>query len=171
MALLLIASALLAIVVVLHQVTPAGSRLPLSVEWMEKLSVERYRPMLRLLEQKDLSFLRSQPGFEPAMARRLRRQRSAIFRGYLHNLIADFRRTCGALKLIMLYSGSDRPDLARVLLRAQMAFASGLVLVHFRVVLYRLGLASVDATGLVKLFDVMQLELRSLIPLAIPGIA
>jgi hypothetical protein len=138
-----------------------------TIEWMETLSVDRYRPMLRLLEQDDLGFLRSHPGFRPAMARRLRRQRALIFQGYLRNLAFDFQRTCIALKMIMLHSRCDRPDLAHALLRAQTAFARGLVLVRLRLVLYRLGLASVDVTGLVKLFDVMQLELRSLVPVAI----
>lgn len=133
--------------------------------------MERYRPMLRLLEQGDLAFLRSQPGFEPAMARRLRRQRSYIFKNYLRNLAADFQRTCTALKLVMLHSRNDRPDLAGVLMRAQTAFAWGLIEVQFRLALYRLGLASVDVTGLVKLFNGMQLELRSFIPAAMPGVA
>lgn len=169
MPVVLVALALATMLVIFRRLTAAVSRLPVTVEWMEKLSVERYRPMLRLLEQGDLSFLRSQPGFEPAMARRLRRQRCVIFQGYLRNLAADFRLTCTALKLIMLNSRCDRPDLAEVLLRAQTAFACGLLQVELRLVLYRLGWASVDVTQLVKLFDVMQLELRSLVPAAMPA--
>ena len=159
------------LVLVYRQVASTGSALPVTVEWMETLSVERYRPMLRLLDQDDLSFLQSQPGFRPAMASRIRRQRRKIFQGYLRNLTADFQRTCMALKLVMLRSQNDRPDLAAALLRAQMAFVYGLIQVHFHLALYSLGWAGVDVTGLVKLFDVMQLELRSLVPAAMPGVA
>jgi hypothetical protein len=52
-----------------------------------------------------------------------------------------------------------------------MAFVYGLIQVHFHLALYSLGWAGVDVTGLVKLFDVMQLELRSLVPAAMPGVA
>jgi hypothetical protein len=159
------------LILVFRQIAGIDSRLPVTVEWMDTLSVERYRPMLRLLDQGDLSFLKSQPGFKPGMASRLRRQRCNIFRGYLRNLAADFGRTCSALKLVMLHSENDRPDLAAALLRAQTAFACGLLQVEFRLALYRLGLASVDVTGLVKLFDVMQLELRSFVPAAAPSMA
>lgn len=149
----------------------AGSQLPVTVEWMETLSVERYRPMLRLLDQDDLSFLKSQPGFNPAMAGRLRRQRCNIFNGYLKNLAADFQRTCSALKLVMLHAQTDRPDLSAALLRAQAAFALGLLQVEVSLALYRLGVASVDVSGLVKLFDGMQIELRSLVPTSAESMA
>ena len=50
-------------------------QLPVTAEWIEELSIERYRPMLRLLNQKDLLFLRAQPGFAPQMATDFRIQR------------------------------------------------------------------------------------------------
>jgi hypothetical protein len=164
-------AAFAAIVVLAFRRVVAGSQLPVTVEWMETLSVERYRPMLRLLNEEDLSFLESQPGFNPAMAGRLRRQRFHIFRGYLQSLESDFQRICSATKLIMLNSQSDRPDLAATLIRAQAAFAWGLVEVEFRLALYRLGVASVDVTSLVKLFDGMQIELRNLVPASAEGMA
>jgi hypothetical protein len=135
------------------------------------LAMERYRPMLRLLEQADLQFLRSQPGFRPAMLSRLRRQRCRIFQGYLCNLSRDFQYTCGALKVVILNSGQDRPDLAEALLRAQAAFAYGRLAVRCRLVLYRLGWSTVDVTGLLRLFDLVQLELQSRAGGAFPALA
>ena len=154
-----------------RQVVGSNCKLPVTLEWIETLSVERYRPMLRLLDAQDLSFLESQPGFRRAMASRLRRQRCDIFRGYLKHLCADFQRTCAALKLVMLHSEVDRPDLASALLRSQAAFACGLVHIQLRVTLYRWRLASVDAGELVRLFDVMRLELRTLVPAVEGGLA
>ena len=122
--------------------------------------------MMRLLDGGDIQFLRTQPGFTPQMASKLRKQRSQIFRGYLRSLQADFGRVCAAIKLIMLHSKRDRPELAASLLRNQAMFAIGMVGVEFRLGLYRLGLCGVDVSSLVKNFDSMRLELRLLVPSA-----
>jgi hypothetical protein len=151
------------IALILRQISTKG-QLPATAEWIEELSVDRYRPMLRLLDKSDLDFLKSQPGFNPNMAARLRKHRCQIFAGYLKCLDADFKRTCSALKLLMIQSHYDRRDLASDLIRAQMKFALGIVIVRFRVTLYRFGLAGVDVRGLVKLFDGLRVELRTVVP-------
>jgi len=145
-----------------------GSTLPLTAEWIEELSIERYRPMMRLLDGADLEFLRSQPGFTPRMANKLRVQRCQIFRGYLRCLNADFQMVCAAIKVLMLQSRQDRPDLAGLLVQQQMRFACGMGLAYSRLFLYRWGVCGVDVTGLVKIFDSMRLELRSLVPATLP---
>ena len=144
-----------------------GGSLPVTAEWIDELSVERYRPMMRLLDAEDVAFLRTQPGFTPAMAAKLRRQRSQIFSGYLRCLNSDFGRVCAAIKLVMLQSKYDRPDLATALIRHQAAFAAGMTMVYLRLFLYRWGVCSVDVSSLVKIFDVMRLELRTLVPSAV----
>src|SRR5690242_18787345 len=101
-----------------------GHCLPVTAEWIDELSIERYRPMLRLLDSSDLEFLRSQPGYTPKMESNLRAQRCTIFRGYLRCLHMDFRRVCLALKLVMVQSHYDRPDLASALMHHQVMFAS-----------------------------------------------
>src|ERR1700722_2420416 len=84
-----------------------GGDLPVTSEWIEDLSLDRYRPMLRMLDGGDIEFLRSQPGFTPSMATKLRAQRTQIFRGYLKSLETDFVRVCSAIKIIMLQSTQD----------------------------------------------------------------
>ena len=49
-------------------------------------------------------------------------------------------------------------------------FASGLLAVHFRLFLYRWGICTVDVTALVQIFDVMRIELRNLVPSAMPAV-
>jgi hypothetical protein len=144
------------------------SRLPVTAEWIEELSVERYRPMLHLLDGEDIELLRSQPGFTPAMAVKLRIQRSRVFRAYLRSLTMDFSRVGTALKIVMSQSALDRSDLASVLVHQQMLFACGLVSVHIRLFLYRWGVCKVDAGGLVKVFDAMRRELQSMVHVAEP---
>jgi hypothetical protein len=155
-----------ALFLLVQKVASNGGGLPLTAEWIDELSVERYRPMMRLLDGGDLEFLRSQPGFTSRMAAKLRAQRCQIFRGYLRCLSADFARVCAALKVLMLQSRHDRPDLASVLVQHQVLFAWGMVLVYFHLFFYRWGVCGVDVTRLVGVFDLMRLELRSLVPAA-----
>ena len=144
-----------------------GSTLPLTAEWISELSIERYRPMMRLLDGGDLEYLRSQPGFTPAMAHKLRNQRCQIFRGYLRCLSVDFGRVCAAVKILLLQSRTDRSDLASILIQRQLMFACGMLAVQARLLLYRWGVCSVDASSLVKIFDLMRLDLRSMVPASV----
>jgi hypothetical protein len=153
-----------AVVVLARKLAFTDASLPLTAEWIDELSIERYRPMMHLLDAGDLESLRSQPGFTPAMAARLRSERCRIFREYLRSLHTDFQRVCAALKLLMLHSRYDRPDLAGVLVHHQLMFECGMVLVGFRLFLYRFGLCGVDVAYLVGIFDRMRLELRRLVP-------
>jgi hypothetical protein len=153
-----------ALFLLVRKVAFNGSSLPLTAEWIDELSIERYRPMMRLLDGGDLEFLRSQPGFTPRMATKLRVQRCQIFRGYLRCLNGDFQRVCAAMKVLMLQSRHDRPDLAGVLVQHQAMFAWGMAMVYSRLFLYRWGVCGVDVTSLVRIFDLMRLELRSLVP-------
>jgi hypothetical protein len=145
--------------------------LPVTAEWIDELSIERYRPMLRLLESSDLEFLRAQPGYSARMESNLRAQRCQIFRGYLRCLNVDFRRVCTALKLLMAQSQHDRPDLAAALVHHQFMFTSGMLAIYVRLLLYRWGICTVDVSALVQIFDVMRLELRNLKPAPIASLA
>jgi len=160
---------ILILAIVFRKLHSSGTSLPVTAEWIDGLSLESYRPMVRLLDDQDIQFLRAQPGFTPAMAAKHRIQRSRIFRAYLDRLSGDFGRVSTALKLIMLHSGLDRPDLASVLLHHQLMFATGMICIQIRLFFYRWGIGTVDAASLVRLFDLMRLELRSLVPVTEPA--
>ena len=145
--------------------------LPVTAEWIDDLSTDRYRPMMRLLDSRDIEFLRAQGGFTPRMESKLRAQRCQIYRGYLRCLALDFQRVCTALKLVLVQSEQDRPDLSSILLHNQILFATGLLAVHFRLILYGWGICTVDADGLMRIFDGMALELRHMVPAAAPVFA
>ena len=155
---------LVLVLVKLTRHVDSPQHLPVTVEWIEELSIERYSPMLRLLSQEDLHFLRAQPGHTPQTATKFRIQRCQTFREYLRQLESDFERICVALKVLMVQSEHDRPDLAAVLVRNRMTFAYGVMTVRLQLVLYRYDIGTVDVTGLVKLFDGSRLELRTLVP-------
>ena len=159
-----------ALALIVRRVARTGS-IPVTAEWIESLSFERYRPMLRILDGSDIEFLRSQPGVTPKIIASVRAERVRIFRAYLKCLAEDFGRVCFTIKLIMLQSQHDRPDLATALIRQQIAFASAILAVQFKLVLYNRGISTVDAAQLVKLFDFVRLELRVLIPASSPAAA
>lgn len=133
-------------------------------DWIDAFSVERYRPMLRLLNEEELHFLGGQPGFTREMAALYRQQRKQIFRGYLRSLASDFRRLTATVRFLMLQAGADRTDLAAVLLRSQLTFAAGMLLARLRLTLYSWGIGTVNVSGLLHQFDCMRLELCARVP-------
>jgi hypothetical protein len=153
-----------AVVFVLRRVAFPKAALPITTAWIDELSPDRYRPMMRLLDSGDLEFLRSQAGVTPNMIRRFRRQRCRIFRSYLGQLNTDFTCVCMAITVVMLQSETDRPDLASKLIRSRVHFAWCLIAAQTRLALYEIGIGSIDAACLLNLFDGMRIELRSLVP-------
>src|SRR5690348_6176121 len=108
---LLVASVTLGLVWVLRQIGSSDTSLPITADWINELSAERYRPMLRLLQTEELAFLQSQPGFTEKQATQFSIQRAQVFREYLRCLHTDFRRISIALRVLMVQSRDDRPDL------------------------------------------------------------
>jgi hypothetical protein len=129
---------------------------------VSELSAECYLPMLRLLDDSDFRFLSAQPGFTPELAARVRAQRYRVFQAYLRDLRHDFEHISATLKLVLAHSPDNRPDLARILLRAQLVFAWGFAIVQLRAYVWRSGYGSVNAGALLQVFDGICFELRSL---------
>jgi len=148
----------------IRKLAPQADELPVTADWIDEIALDRYRPMLRLLDEEDFRLLRGQQGFTRKMESQMRRQRCQIFRGYLKSLRGDFGRVCLALKLLMLNAGNDRPDLARVLLRSQSEFACGVIVLQVRLAFYSCGIGTVDVANVLNVFDGLRLELRSLVP-------
>jgi hypothetical protein len=103
-----------------------------------ELSIERYSPMLWLLSNRRLRRMRLRGGL--AREFKIRARRAGIFARYLSALRTDFRQTCDALKLVLVLSPKDRPELASVLFRAELTFDYGVLLVTLRLLRYRCGL-------------------------------
>jgi len=130
-----------------------------------ELSVERYRPMCRLLESDDLAFLRKQPGATPQMVKRLRKQRAQVFRGYLKCLECDFQQASETLMAMLIDSDVDRTDLIPSLLRTRLRFSTGIFMVRCRLVLYRWNISQKPIARLLEIFERLEIELRALTPL------
>ena len=131
-------------------------------EWLKSFTVHSYRPMERLLDEDDITFLKEQPGYEPGMERQLRADRHRVFRMYLKNLGRDFNRLHYALRLTVLHAPQDSPDLARTLVKQKLIFVCSLAAVYIRLELYRFGFSRVDVKGLVATLETMQQELQAM---------
>jgi hypothetical protein len=108
--------------------------------WLDQFSLDSYAPMSRLLDERDYVFLKKQPGYYPALAKRLRRERKKAFVGYLGLLIRDFNQLLRIGRLMQVGSRVDRPEFARALTRQQIRFYFAVCVVRCRVELAPFGL-------------------------------
>ena len=131
-------------------------------EWVESFSVERYRPMLGLLAKEDFAFLSRQPGFDPSIYRKLRRERLCIFEQYLTRLILDFKKLHATARYFVARSPEDRSEVAIKLIRLHWAFSVNVVEVHLRLQLCRLGIGTAEAQIVVARLQQMSDQLTLL---------
>jgi len=134
------------------------------LEWLDDFSAAAYRPMERLLDARDSAFLASQAGFEPSIARRLRRQRIGIFQSYLHGMIRDFHRLFGVARFVTVYASQDSGALAADLWRLRWSFYRCLIAIEARVAFSTIGLGAADVRGLRASLERMQLYTQRLLP-------
>ncbi len=118
---------------------------------------ERYRPMLRLLSDDDLAFLSGNPGLQ----RTLRAKRRALFRGYLRCLTRDYAHLQAGIRLAMVQSGIDRPDLTRALAKSRFLFAWKMCLIEFRLALHAAGIGTVDISPLVDAMEALRAQVNA----------
>lgn len=124
----------------------------------------RYKPMERLLDPADGSFLTSQPACTRGMVRRFRATRLGIFRGYARCLGRDFTRVSNALKVLMIHAPTDRSALAGLLLKQRLLFSVSMMSLEFRLVLHGFGWSApqADIRNLVETLDALRSQLRVL---------
>lgn len=124
------------------------------------ISARRYRPMERLLDRAEEAFVAAHAG----SVRRFRAERRRIFRSYLRSLERDFASVCGAIRLLLVHSRHDRPDLAAALMRREARFASAVFAVRCRLLLHAAGIGTVDVRNLLGALDDARAELGNLVP-------
>lgn len=149
-------------VVLFWQLAVRLGRQPLDPAWLETFSVAAYAPMERLLDRTDFTFLASQPGFNPRIARTLLAQRRKAFNGYLRLLIGDFNRLHAVARWILIYSPSDRPAFAKALWRQHVMFYLSVGWVRCKVAFYPWGWTALDVPQLFHSLDRMGSQVREL---------
>lgn len=151
-----------AFALVLRRISARGRHVTMDREWLDGLAASRWKAMGRLVDGRDLAYIASQPGTSPAMVRCFRSQRVQLFRMYTEWLNEEFDRVCTAMKVLIIYSQVDRPDLAALLIKTRLRFAVCLMVVEYRLVFIRFGMSEVRIGSLVSSLDALQLTLREL---------
>ncbi len=132
--------------------------------WARDFSIDKYRPMQRLLSQEDYTFLKSQPGYHPSMARTLRSSRRQAFRSYMSSLRHDFDRLYLSAKFAVLHSDTDQSELVTAIFKQRVIFYSALCLIEVRLGLYTLGIGSVDIRPVLGALEAVRDATRVLQP-------
>jgi hypothetical protein len=121
--------------------------------------LDRYQPMGRLMAEEDLVFLQSQPGYRTEIGERWKRERRRIFRLYLAELKADFRRLHAHARELVAASGADSGALVEVLMKQQFMFLTATTALELRLALQQIGVGKVDISPLIELVEAMRLDL------------
>ena len=114
----------------------------------EEFSIQRYRPLERLLSHEDYDFLMASPPFGPKLAKRLHDERRRIVLQYLQLLRKDFHDLHRLARLALLNASEDRPGVALALFKEKLRFEHGCVMLRWR--LATRGIAAVEARPLVQ---------------------
>jgi hypothetical protein len=136
----------------------------LTVEWFENFQVSTYAPMRGLLDQDDFQFLSRQPGFDPSLYRKLRRDRLRIFREYLNRLVVDYNRLHTLASFVVSQSKEDQSKLFAQLLSLRFHFWVSTMRVELSYLFCHLGARSVSTGRILQ-----QMEEISKIALCSPA--
>jgi hypothetical protein len=109
------------------------------------IDVTRYQPMQRLLSTSDLALVAG----DKELTKLLRKRRYKVFRSYLRCLTKDYGALLGGVRLMMVQSQVDRPDLAGLLFKGELRFSVSLCKIEAALLLYRFGIATPDVHTLV----------------------
>jgi hypothetical protein len=160
--------ALLGVVLLNHRRLRSASTQE-NLDWsrIQAFRGEDYRPLERLMNPDDYSFLQRQPGYQPELAARLRRERRQIFRSYLRRLESDFDQLHRLARTLVRDQSQDSPELAMALVRTDLTFRWNLATIRFRLLLQAAhvnvaALRPVDSKGLVDAAVWMQAQIRLL---------
>ena len=154
----------MAFLVLFRKLTSSNRETGLPGDLESLFAPSRYKPMERLLDPADGSFLASQPACSRGMMRRFRASRLGIFRGYARCLGRDFSKVSTALKMLMIHAPVDRSALAGLLLKQRLLFSVNMMSLQFRLVLHGFGWSApqADIRNLVEALDAMRSQLRVL---------
>jgi hypothetical protein len=125
-----------------------------------EFSLDRYEPMTRLMNEGDLLFLKSQPGFRPELGKKFSQERRRIFRLYLKELARDFHRMHARARVMAASLPADHSPLVGMLIRQQARFWYEITAIELRLSLNWMGSTSLNARGLIDALATMHTEIN-----------
>jgi hypothetical protein len=138
---------------VLTRLMRASQPSEFTADWFENFQVAVYAPMQGLLAQDDFLFLSRQPGFDPLLVKKLRRDRLRIFREYMNRLIVDYNRLHTLAYFVISQSTEDQSVLFTHLLSMRFRFWLATVQVEFRYALCYFGANSISLAEILTQVD------------------
>lgn len=154
--------AMVIVIPVLFRLYRRSSLEEITPEWLESFSAVSYEPMQRLLNAEDFNFLKRQPGYDPAVLRRLRRERLHIFRQYLNRIVIDFNRLHLAARILVVHSQEDRSALLSRLMALRVRFGLAAIYAECNYLLCCLGCSTISVRTLLARLDEMGVQLNAL---------
>ena len=131
-------------------------------------SLDRYRPMQRLLSEQDMLFLKRSPGYTKQMGKRWKRHQLVLFKMYLRELRLDFYKLHAEARSIVADTGMESSDLVRQLIRQRIQFEYATAKVELQISLAGFGMGAVSARPLLKTVEMMRKQLQTMAPRPMP---
>jgi len=118
-------------------------------------------PLERVLDPAEIEFLRSR-GVKEARIRRFRAERRRVFRLCLRSLAKDFKQAQHALKVLLVQSAVDRPDLASGMIALRLTFYRNMVEAKACLLLHACGVDRLPTLTLLQPLQEVQARLQEL---------
>lgn len=115
--------------------------------WWEQLDPGKYRPLLNLLDETEVEFLRAQHGYNRRLLRKFRSERARICRQFLREMKSDFHRLQAVGQALVVASRCSE-DFPEELFRQRIRFSLAWWRMRAGLAVWRLGLPEPDATPL-----------------------
>ncbi len=168
-------TALLGVLFLIHHHLRAA-RLRDAIDWkrVQAFRGDTYRPLVRLLSGDDYAYLQRLPGYQPAIASQLRRERRRVQRRFLDRLEMDFTQLHIVARTLVRDQEEDRPELVLALVRTGAEFRWNLFRIRLGLALEPLGVPALalrpaDTERLVDAAIWMQAQIKFLYaPAAVP---
>ena len=149
---------------VLFKLLKSSSFEEITPEWLANFSVSSYYPMQNLLADEDFRFLSRQPGFDPSLYRKLRRERMMIFQQYLSRLIRDFNRLHTTARVLVGNGTEDRSDLLSRLISLKLRFMFAVLCTQFSYFGCYVGLKTIRVQSAISYLETMAKEVSTVSP-------
>ena len=120
-----------------------------------------YNPMQRLLDPAEFRFLREHR-VSNKKVNQLRSQRRKLYRLYLHSLRLEFERIHQTLKMCLVSSRVDRPEVAALLMKQKVAFYQNILRAELRLTLHALGFEEMPQIDFLAPLEIIRAQLQSL---------
>ena len=121
--------------------------------------VQRYQPMLRLMQAEEFAFADG----NRIARRKMEAQRRQILRGYLRCIARDYGQLLAGIRTVVVQSSTDRPDLVKLVIQSRLRFAWALCRIEMRLALHTIGFGSVDLSHLVRAVESLRTAHLSLL--------